>query len=434
MILNNFISSIQWLFFILASSIVAPLSIADLYGLTAGDTTLFLQRTLWVLGIAGILQVVFGHKLPISEGPAGLWWGIFVVYASLTGTIYVSSTEALQAMEGAFLIAGITFILISLFSGFTKILPLFTPFVTGVYLLLLVLSLGQTFVQGMFGFDVNDGRVHFGVLGVSIFVVVLTFFLSKVSYKWIGSYAILWSLLVGWGVYALFSLPQEETVASSASFSFPQVFAFGMPTWDASTVMTSVFVTLLLMANTLASIRVMEGVLNQGGTPSAPVHYKQTGIVAGVNHLFSGLFAAVGPVPIAGAAGFVKETGHAKKTPFILANVWVVFIASVPALLTFVSGLPLAIGYSVTLYIFLGMFILAVNSISTGCTESYHSVTLAIAVVASVASFSFPVNAFLELPPFLVAFFQNGILVGTMIALVGEQCGRLVKKKEKMRE
>nr|WP_139209318.1 purine/pyrimidine permease [Paenibacillus sp. OK003] len=41
-----------------------------------------MQSTLITLGIAGFYQGFIGHKFPIHEGPAGLWWSIFTIYAN----------------------------------------------------------------------------------------------------------------------------------------------------------------------------------------------------------------------------------------------------------------------------------------------------------------------------------------------------------------
>lgn len=82
-------SSLQWALFILMSSVIVPIAIASSYGLDTISTVEFVQRTLFVLGLAGILQTLFGHHLPIQEGPAGLWWGVFFLYMRDSGPFYL---------------------------------------------------------------------------------------------------------------------------------------------------------------------------------------------------------------------------------------------------------------------------------------------------------------------------------------------------------
>jgi len=89
------LSGLQWMIFMLAGAIAAPIAIADLYNLTPIETSGLIQSTIITLGIAGFLQGLIGHKLPIHEGPAGLWWSIFTIYASLVGVLYTSHIAAL---------------------------------------------------------------------------------------------------------------------------------------------------------------------------------------------------------------------------------------------------------------------------------------------------------------------------------------------------
>ena len=65
--MKTFLSALQWALFILAGSLIVPISVATSYGLNGAEAIAFVQRTLFVLGFAGLLQAIFGHKLPIQE-------------------------------------------------------------------------------------------------------------------------------------------------------------------------------------------------------------------------------------------------------------------------------------------------------------------------------------------------------------------------------
>ncbi len=69
-IMKTFLSALQWALFILVGSLIVPISVATSYGLNGAEAIAFVQRTLFVLGFVGLLQAIFGHKLPIQEGPA----------------------------------------------------------------------------------------------------------------------------------------------------------------------------------------------------------------------------------------------------------------------------------------------------------------------------------------------------------------------------
>lgn len=63
-------STIQWLAFILAGSLVAPLAVGNALHLPPADIAMFMQRTFLLIGVSALLQTLFGHKLPMMEGPA----------------------------------------------------------------------------------------------------------------------------------------------------------------------------------------------------------------------------------------------------------------------------------------------------------------------------------------------------------------------------
>jgi xanthine/uracil permease len=47
------------------------------YGLDPAGIGSLAQRTFILCGVTSILQALWGHRLPLMEGPAGLWFGVF---------------------------------------------------------------------------------------------------------------------------------------------------------------------------------------------------------------------------------------------------------------------------------------------------------------------------------------------------------------------
>ncbi|MHC8522061.1 purine/pyrimidine permease [Rossellomorea sp. H39__3] len=94
------LAAFQWMAFMIAGSIAAPIAIADLFQLSPAETAGFIQRTIFVLGAASLIQALIGHRLPINEGPAGLWWGVFSIYAGFAGTLYESHSQVMGVLQG----------------------------------------------------------------------------------------------------------------------------------------------------------------------------------------------------------------------------------------------------------------------------------------------------------------------------------------------
>src|SRR5699024_1689357 len=138
-----FFSSVQWVLFILMSSVIVPITLSELYDFSFEESIDFVQRTLFVLGLAGLLHVLFGHKLPIQEGPTNLWWAIFIFFASTGTTLFSNYTETLNVLQSGLLISGVVFLIFSLTKGLRLIEKLMTPTILAVYLILLVVQLSE---------------------------------------------------------------------------------------------------------------------------------------------------------------------------------------------------------------------------------------------------------------------------------------------------
>jgi xanthine/uracil permease len=424
------LSAIQWMAFIIAGSIVAPIAIADIYHLNTTETAGLVQRTMFVLGVSGLLQASIGHRMPINEGPAGLWWGVFTIYAGLSTTLFSSEIETLQALEGAMIISGLVFFLLSLFKLIEKLALLFTPVVSGIYLLLLVIQLSGSFLNGMMGLGNGEIQVDLSIALFSIVLVALTFYLSRHRIKWVSQYSILFSLAAGWVLFSLFGLGEGMNSYKGPAFALPEVFAFGAPVFDSGLMVTSVFITFLLITNMLASIRVTGQVLKEKGDFDTEFRYRASGFTAGVNQVLGGIFSAIGSVPISGAAGFIATTGITRLLPFIISSLLIIGASFLPGAMAFFASLPAPVGYSVTFVIFANMIAIAFSEFDRESEKNRTRLVIGISLMAGVGAMFVPGEAFSDVPPALVSILNNGLILGTLTAVIADQF-TLGKMKQK---
>jgi xanthine/uracil permease len=424
-----FLTGLQWMAFMVAGSIAAPIAIADLFHLPPAETAGFIQRTMFVLGAAGVLQALIGHRMPINEGPAGLWWGVFAIYAGFVGTIYGTGNEVLQLLQGGMLVSGVFFFLFAVTGGLSKLTKLFTPTITFIYLLLLILQLSGSFIKGMFGMSGDHPTIDFTILAGSLFTFFLTLYLSRHKVSWIRRYSIILSLAIGWLVFIWIGKTGSVPPTAGEIISLPGIFVFGMPKFDLGVIITSFFITLLLITNMIASIRVMEEVMN---TNNMKLHrrYNQAGTVSGINQLLGGLFSAVGSVPISGAAGFVSATGILSIIPFVLGASLVVAISLFPDIMNILATLPAPVGYAVTYVIFINMVGLALGEYRKEKNNERSNFTAGIALIAGVGLMFVPSAAFVGVPAVAASILNNGLIIGTIVAIIVEQV--LIRKDRKM--
>ncbi|PLT32495.1 purine/pyrimidine permease [Bacillus sp. V5-8f] len=429
------LAGIQWTAFIFASSIVAPIAVASLFGLSGTEAAGFVQRTMFVLGVAGLLQILLGHRLPVNEGPAGLWWGVFALYAGLSETLFNSQAETLRVLQGALFVSGVIFILLSAAGLIEKISRLFSPVVTGAYLLLLVLQLSKSFLAGMLGIGFTGSKVDLKIAGLSIITVVCTFYLTRHRNRFIRQFGVLIAIAGGWILFAVFGETKPVSMDYGTVISLPKLFAFGPPIFDAGMTMTAVFVTLLLLTNMIASIRVVESVVNHQIKKPIKANLKASGFVTGINQMIGGAFGAIGPVPISGAAGFISATGASARLPFLVGSLLVIVTSFIPGVMGFLVALPVPVGYAVMFAVFTTMIGIAFSEIDRETETSRIRTVLGVSLISGVGLMFVPPEAFTGLPPIIASLLNNGLIFGSIVAIITDQFTRyFAAKKEKVAE
>lgn len=427
--LKNLFGGLQWAVFLLASSIAAPIAIASIFGMDTADTALFVQRTVFVLGIAVLLQAFVGHRMPINEGPAGLWWGIYIVYAGLIGSLYATADDSLQALQSGMLYSGVLFIVFAYTGLVGKMRRLFTPTITFVYLLLLVLQISESIMAGLFGITSPGEPVDLIVFAAGTAVVVATFYFMGNKIPWINQYSVLFAIAAGWLLFWLVGKTEAVPFDSEAFISLPEMLVFGPIIWDSGMFVTSLFLTVLLIANMMASIRVMEYLLRSEFGIHHPDRVKQGAVASGLNHILAGLFSSIGPVPISGAAGFVSATRTPSLKPFIVGGFLVVAISLFPNIMAVLAALPAPVAYAVIFAIFTKMVEMAFKELEEEADRQQAYKVSAFGLMIGVGIMFVPQESMAELPGVLASTLSNGLITGTIIAIILEQA--LIWRKKK---
>ncbi|WP_211749844.1 purine/pyrimidine permease [Paenibacillus sp. Marseille-Q4541] len=422
------LSGLQWMIFMIAGAIAAPIAIADLYNLTPIETAGLIQSTIITLGIAGFLQGLMGHKLPIHEGPAGLWWSIFTIYASLVGVLYSSNIDALQALGGGMIISGVLFILISVFKLMDKIARLFTPTITFIYLLLLIFQLSGSFMKGMMGITSTHTTLDVKVFLLSVIVVCITFWLGNCRFALLRQFSVIISIVLGWLLFIIFCNTPVFSQAENL-VNLPDMFPFGWPRFDGGTITTALLLTLLLITNAIASIRLMETVMKQKQSTDHR-RYLRAGFISGITHFIGGSLGAIGSVPISGAAGYVEQTGMRERRSFLIGCSLVIVISLFPPIMNVISGIPAPIGYAVTFVIFVKMVGISLRELRKVIHEERTFIVSGVSLLVGVGLMFIPSSATIHLSPIVIAILNNGLICGSLLAIILEQ-GFMWREKQR---
>lgn len=414
----NSLNIFQWFFFLLANSVALPIVIGGIFHLSVKEISELMQRTFLVVGVSSFIQGRFGHRFPIADGPAGSWVSVFVILAGVAAHQGVGTKETLQLLEGGMIAAGLLLFILGVTGLVNRLLFLFTPLVTGSFLLILALQLSGTFLEGMLGIQVQSG-VDYGSTAISFGVFVLVIVLSIKGKGWMKSYSVLLGILFGWFLYALSG--KTNAVSTPASFiQLPKIFAWGTPHLNGGMVATSIVFTFILISNTIAAITAAKQVV-----PETGINEKQTinrgSWAGGISHLFSAVFSTIGIVPLLVSAGFIRLTGQKQIMPFLLASLALAGIAFVPAIVDFLAMLPGPIACAASLASFVQMIGISLQSLLKDKLDERRLTILGITLLIGMGLMFLPKGIFQGMPTILQYIFSNGLIVGTIIVIVLEQ-------------
>lgn len=421
---NHIMGTLQWFIFLLANSIALPIVVGGLFHLTTEEVFYLMQRTFFVVGISSFLQGWLGHKLPIADGPAGSWVGVFTVLAYATvGQDQLHST--LQILELGMMVAGVVLIGLGVTGVIGRILFLFTPLVTGTFLLLLCLQLSGVFLKGMLGITATvsqiDGFTALIAFCIFLFVVIL----SNFGKGFVKSYAVLIGLISGW---IIFLIAGKVTIPSQVTHfvQLPHIFAWGIPKWNTGMAVSSFVMVCILVSNTVAAIIA----INQATIHKATIEQKQLKDgtwVGGISHIISSVFSTVGVVPLPATAGFIRLTKQKYIRSFLMACVLLVVMSLFPSIIRYLASLPSAVASAVLMASFVQLIGIGLNNIKQVELNERNVTILGVAVLFGCGVMFLPSGALQSLPSVMQYIFGNGLFVGTVVSILLEQIWRIRK-------
>lgn len=420
------LSTFQWFIFLLANSIALPIVIGSVFQMSIGEISELMQRTFFVVGIGSFIQGWLGHRYPIADGPAGSWVSVFVILADVAIQQGQSTTETLQILEGGLIVSGLILLILGITGLVNKLLFLFTPLVTGSFLLILALQLSGVFLEGMMALQGEQSRPDYGTAAISFGVFFLIITLSIKGKGWIKSYAMLIGILLGWLLYFLLGKTSNTFAQSDSFVKLPELFAWGAPQLNAGIILTSILFTFLLVSNTIAAVTAVKQVVLESQKDEKQT-LNRSSWAGGISHFLASLFSTVGNVPLPVSAGFIQLTDQKRIRPFLIACLALSGVALIPAIVNFLSLLPVPIASAASMAAFVSMIGIAFQSIQRVELNQRRLTILGITLLIGIGIMFLPADVFQGLPSIFQYVFSNGLLIGTFIVILLEQ---LWKTKE----
>lgn len=312
--------AIQW--FVLCIAVVST-SVFVATG-TPEDRLFFSQKLFAVMGIAGFVQVVWGHRLPIVVGPAAVL--LVGVMASLAANAEVS------AIYSSIAIGGVLITLLTIGGLMRYVQRIFTPRIVVVILMLIATTLAPTIKNLVFPAHASHNEHLFGLLFAVVGVVLMV--VANRNLKGVAkSLVIPMALVVGSIAYfAIFDAPQH--VESAASWRGLLIDGF---VFDWSLVVAFVICYIALAINDIGSIESLGGML---GIKDMDKRMKRGVRITGIMNIVAGSMGVLGPVNYSMSPGVIASTGCASRYALIPATLLLVACALFPDVIWVLTAIP----------------------------------------------------------------------------------------------
>ena len=166
--IKNLLYSLQWLLIVIPLITVTSNLMARFLGMDPVNATGLFQRFLLVVGLVTSVQVLFGHRYPILDGPS----------VALLLSVAVLARDGADVVSGGMLTGGIFMAILGGFGLVGKVQALFTDRVIGVVLLLISTTLLPLLLPMILGVNTEHAYGEPLILLISVLLMLLIVTLS----------------------------------------------------------------------------------------------------------------------------------------------------------------------------------------------------------------------------------------------------------------
>jgi len=407
---ENLLFGLQWL----AVSLPGLIIIGKLLGSMNGSLiieVIYLQKVFVLTGAAMLIQIFWGHRLPLVIGPATvLLIGILASQGSSPAASYTSIA-----------ICGIILSLLAVTGLFAYLQSLFTPRVVAVILLLVAFTITPTIVQLISN---NEGASSACHLAFAFILTILIFIGQRCLTGLLKSLLILLAAIVGSLAYFLVN-PGWASGTNAAQLglitSFTQNFSPELVI-NPGVLIAFIFCFIGLLINDLGSIQAVGSVLQADNMPQRITR----GITAtGIANTVAGFFGVIGPVNFSFSPGIIASTGCAARRSLIPTAIFLILLAFMPRVIFYLSHIPSVVVGTLLLYIMCTQvaagLTAALSALSDlGEPNFDNTLVISLPILASIIVAFLPESVTASFPITLQPVLGNGFVVGIVLALLLE--------------
>ena len=390
--------------------IAPPLIVGTAAGLTGMQIGLLIAAALFVGGLATLLQTIgvkyIGAKLPLVQG---------VSFAGVATMVAIVTTGGgLQAVYGAVIVASLIGFFLAPY--FSKIIRFFPPVVTGSVITIIGLSLLPVAVRWMMGGNKNaEDWGSFHNICLALMTLTIVILLNLVRNATIRRLSILLAIVIGTILACVMGFGDFSQVSHGTWFQIPHFFAFGMPTFEFTAILSMLIVTLVIMTETTADIIAVSEIV---GT-DVDSERISNGLRADMfSSAFAPIFGSFMQSAFAQNVGLVAITGVKSRFVVAAGGMILVVLGLLPIMGRFIAAIPVPVLGGAGLVLF---GTVAASGIRTLAKINYDDQRNLIIVATSIAAGMVPIidhSFYADFPKWVQTLFHSGISSTCLMAIL----------------
>ncbi|EHF02535.1 MULTISPECIES: uracil-xanthine permease family protein [Olsenella] len=334
--------ALQHVLAMIVGNITPPIIIASTLGLPDSDKVILIQACMLIAGITTLVQLLspfgVGMGLPNAMG---------VAFAYLPILLTIGKAYGVSGILGAQLVAAFLSIFIGM--AMEKIRPLFPPVVSGTVVLCIGLSLYGTAMNYIGGGASNPNFGAPAYVGVAALVLVVTLAFNFFGRGILKTLGILFGLLVGYVVWAIFIGVDTSGIASAAWVALPQPLHFGL-TFEPSAIVAMILMYVVQAVQTIGDV----SSTTAGGFNRQATDKELGGAVkgTGVCGMLGALLGGFPSDPFSQNVGIIVTTKVVAKRVFVIVGTMLIVAGLIPKFGGLMTSIPNSVLGGATLSVF----------------------------------------------------------------------------------
>jgi NCS2 family nucleobase:cation symporter-2 len=405
------------------AGIVTPgIMVAKACKLNGSDTTLIIQTSLIMAGIATLIQLFpifrrFGSRLPMMMGAS---------FATVPILLIIGGSYGIGSIFGAQLIGGLVVLTMGFFLKYIRIL--FPPIVTGTVILSIGLSLFPVAVKYMAG---GAGSATFGSVqnwSVAIVTFIVVFTLNYFGKGLFKLASILIGMIVGYILALTMGMVNFGPVQSASFMQVIPPMHFGIR-FDLIPIL---LLTIIFLVDAVQSIGQFTAT-TMGAMDRQPTDRELSGAIMGkglINTLGS-FFGGLAVGTFGQNVGLVIETKVINKYILTFSSIFLVVAGFVPKVASILTTIPYAVIGGATISVFATIAMTGIRTIVSAGLSSLNVGIVGLSLAAGVGVALSP-NCLAGFPTWVnTVFGTSEVILTTILAVILNLVLNIIKKPEK---